>query len=593
MPVPLHCDACSYRVLVNDRFRGKTVACPQCGRPVRLSSPSTSVNPSKKSRTLQERENKVARPAGFLQTVSTRMRFGAAVFGVVLVVISTVAIVNWMKGGHQEREASSLVAVAEGRDVAAGRNNPVVEISDPQVPVDDESTRSDSPDALSSVELKSDDRDSESSDEGEVRTLNDTTGPQESEVPRLVTAGSPRPDEVRFRKVPLIDHVTSMAMSEDGSVLLTLHQSSNQVSVYDVLLSKVVAVFPTPSPRSILIRGDKAYVANGAEPSVRVYSRSKDWQEVARLPISGKNIVHLSAARGPFFDGELLVTCHGDDRNASYRDAAVFRLDSNTRDVSRVAAASVASVSFDGRTVLTQGSFNLSPSGGIGIYDHDEFVFGDANPISKGGMLQTPFLSQVLPGSYWTANTVVFSGTPILPVDADYGRLVVPDLSQRVIYTLHAKSLHALELNTKMTELGSRPVFYPSPFDEFERVYHHLYRTRDYLLDHPVAYTHGERTCLFVLCAKGGVVLAAETSAMRQPKSDEFAQMIAEAKTNALESSTARPSMDNKSATESPGGISSGEKPLEDDVAGKNSAESMDPVPCRATCNCAQVSRRA
>ncbi len=50
--------------------------------------------------------------------------------------------------------------------------------------------------------------------------------------------------------------------------------------------------------------------------------------------------------------------------------------------------------------------------------------------------------------------------------------------------------------------------------DDFHEVYHQLYRIRDYMLDHPVAYTHGDRLSLFVLTATGGTILAAQTRAV-------------------------------------------------------------------------------
>src|SRR5690606_32807614 len=111
------------------------------------------------------------------------------------------------------------------------------------------------------------------------------------------------------------------------------------------------------------------------------------------------NIVHLSAAQGASFRGELLVTCHEEGPQGSYRGPTIFHVDTVRGGQKAVSKDSLANVSHDGKLVLGQGSFNLSPSGGITAVPFADFLQGNSQPVFRGGIQQTPWIYQVHPGS--------------------------------------------------------------------------------------------------------------------------------------------------------------------------------------------------
>lgn len=333
--------------------------------------------------------------------------------------------------------------------------------------------------------------------------------------PAAASAPRPKADVIDFQALPLESPATSMAMTEDGRYLVVSHQTANQLTIYDVLSRKVAATVATTAPRCVLCRGDKIFVSNYGQGTISVFAHRDEWQQVNELKVLKPNVVHLSAPGGKNFADTLLITCHGDGPEASYQNSQVFVLDMATDKCRPVSQAAVASASYDGRLILTQGSFCLSPSGDLAAFNFKDYVSaGDkAQPITRGGNTQTPYVYQVAAGSYWIGNDIVFGGVPLAASKQDLGKLIVPDLSQNVLYALTAFSVTAHRLDVTFTEVGNRAAKFPMTEDDFHEVYHHLYRIRDYLLDHPVAYTHGDRLSLFVLTATGGLVLAAETQA--------------------------------------------------------------------------------
>jgi hypothetical protein len=323
------------------------------------------------------------------------------------------------------------------------------------------------------------------------------------------------PRDAAFQLVGLDAAVTSMAMTDDGRFLVLSHLTDNLVSVYDILQNKVVAAVTIESPRSVLCRADHVYVASYGEGTISVLTRPGGWKLINELQVAHSNIVHLAAPGTEFFSDQLIVTCHGDGNKASYEDSHIFLVNITSDSCQELSRAAMAEVSFDGRLLVTQGSFNLSPSGGMSAYNYDDYVKsrGKAEAIFRGGIQQTPYLYQVSRSGYWIGDKVILGGVPVAQIGDLPGQLIIPDLSQKIVYTLSQEVMHAHRFNSAMSEIGMRRVEYPASIEHFSTIHHHLYRMRDYILDHPVAYTHGDRLFLFVLTSSGGQLLRAEMAA--------------------------------------------------------------------------------
>lgn len=331
--------------------------------------------------------------------------------------------------------------------------------------------------------------------------------PQESETEEVV----------QFNELVLEAPATSFDMTEDGLFLIVTHQGANLVSIYDVLERNVAKVVNCPAPRSVLCRGDSIFVANHGEATVSVISRSRDWRVTEKLKVAKPNIVHMSAPALPHFKNELLVVCHGDGVQGSYQGCQTYLLQTRRPQCREVDQSSSISVSSDGKYVYSQSSFNLSPSGGISVYPYKNFISKEqrGQPTATGGIAQTPYVYQVPNSTYWLSQNLIFGGIPVQQIKGEFGKLLVPDLSQKLFYTIDENVVRARRYDTAFSELSQRQAEYPQAYADFATLSQHLFRTREYLLDHPMAYTHSDRLHLFVMSGKGGMVLSSETKAFQ------------------------------------------------------------------------------
>ncbi len=212
----------------------------------------------------------------------------------------------------------------------------------------------------------------------------------------------------------------------------------------------------------------------------------------------------------------MIVTCHEKGQYSEER-SFIYRAEARKSVSELVSRAPLASVSYDGKLIITQESFNQSPAGGIAAFAYRDFVNGNAKAIYRGGIQQTPYVYQEHRGSYWIGPNVILAGNPIAAVK-DTSRenfIYIPDPSSRQVYAVNDASITARRLDTDLTTIVSRRVAFPkAQANNFSRIFHQLYRHRGYVLDHPVAYTHGKDLYLFVLDLGSNAVLHAHTSAM-------------------------------------------------------------------------------
>ncbi|HBE69898.1 MAG TPA: hypothetical protein DDW52_17260 [Planctomycetaceae bacterium] len=94
--------------------------------------------------------------------------------------------------------------------------------------------------------------------------------------------------------------------------------------------------------------------------------------------------------------------------------------------------------------------------------------------------------------------------------------LVVPDLSQKIVYSLSPTVMRAMRLNTRTSVAGKRRVELPSgnriPGDLIKRVE----RLGDFKIDHPVAFTYADRLEIYLIDGETGVLLRGVTSPITQ-----------------------------------------------------------------------------
>ena len=302
-----------------------------------------------------------------------------------------------------------------------------------------------------------------------------------------------------------------MEMSSDGSQLVFGHANDDRVSIYGVLEKEVLATLSIPSPRHILLRGDTIYASNPEDRQLTVFEKVDDIWEIARsieLPRDG--LIHLSAAGGHLFRGELVLTFHTPGPSA---ETAVFWM-SRSGQFRELATGSLGSLSFNGRILITQQLLGQGHSGTIQGYALEEFLERgqDARNLFCGA--DTPFVYQVSPHYRLAGRDRFYGGEPFGPLAGDWGDVVFVDRTRECAYGLRESRLVCSRLKPLGERLGERKV----EFAEACPTTDHLFGAPiadpgNALFDHPEAATLDGRTFLFIRTTNQGVVLHAEAPA--------------------------------------------------------------------------------
>ncbi len=514
MAISLHCDHCQFSTNVKEKYAGQRVRCPKCKELIQLPELAGLEIPV-------EDIIEPASPTGNLitpvQTTSEKQSSSPKhipiIGGVVLAVALLAGVFYWGRSSSGTNEVPSISQDGNSAEEPAQQAGTLEanQAASSQLPPPETQQLLDAGSNQPAVQPNLNVSPPRTSSTTPVTPTNSAAVVPVKPTPLLN-------NDLQFEILPLEEPVSFMAMTEDGRHLLLSHQSANRVTVFDIANKTVVEELNTPSPKSVLCRAGKIFVANVGEATVSEFSKNDGrWIQSNEYQVDKPNVVHISAPQSRNFKGKLLVTCHGTDRKASYQDSHIYVLDLESDECKKVSSASMASYSYDGKLAVTQGSFNLSPSGGVTAYVAEEFESGTANPFFRGGIQQTPYVYQAYPGSYWFGTNMIFGGNPLAEIHKNLGRIVVPDQLQKVVYVVDEDLIKAHQLNTAFNKIGQKRASYSSGYDKkFDHVYHRIYRKRGYILDHPVACTLGGKLSIFLLDLKGGLVLAAEATAFKE-----------------------------------------------------------------------------
>ncbi|NQT85237.1 hypothetical protein HQ560_00645, partial [bacterium] len=337
------------------------------------------------------------------------------------------------------------------------------------------------------------------------------------------TPAAPKATVQEVAAIPTDAPATGMGITEDGAFLLIAHESSNQISVWDVKAQKVIKILSCLSPRHILCRGGKAFVANYNKGTISVFDARKNWALVNEVLAGNPLVYHLSAPGGKHFKGSVLASCGKYTRREFY---VVDTIKDSTKLLKKEGYASVATFSYDGVHIIIQGEFGHSPSATVHSYVAKELM---TNPRANGAMGNhddTPYLYQVHEGSFWFGRLNVYAEMPPKPFGKSFTGMIMPDVTRKVFYTLMPTVATTHALNAAMTELATHPVTLSEKWKKSPSRHAH---PKSIGARNAWAATHGDKAYLYdynpgvkavfqcIIPAKGGAATVAGTAPRTTP----------------------------------------------------------------------------
>lgn len=324
--------------------------------------------------------------------------------------------------------------------------------------------------------------------------------------------------EIVVRQAMSLKPVTSMSLSEDGKLLFLCHETENLVSVWDVCAGKVSHTIETPKPRSILCRGNYAFVTHTQADKLTLLSRSDNWTEIDNLVVPNNIILHVSAPVHENFKDEILVTCRGASEEKNTPQYGNYLLNYHNGQLTQVGSYSFATFDASGTKVLVQEKTNLGTT---------RVAISDTEDLDGKGNLPTVDLSSEIAASQhfyaipqsdcWLSNQFIIRANANAPLYQNYFAILVPDLAQNLIYAVSPNTVDVFELTNEVTAVSSHPLRFEtlSPSVAETRLIKNRAGAEDLLLNRPLAYTHDDKLYLFLLDPEAGELFQAVVPAFK------------------------------------------------------------------------------
>jgi hypothetical protein len=243
---------------------------------------------------------------------------------------------------------------------------------------------------------------------------------------------------------PLDKGIGSMALSEDGRYAFAAHSSEDRVSIWELRTSQKVVDLTTAAPHFLLSRGQKLFVLGFKTAAVQVY-QGPAWTLSKTIPIDVQAPTLLSAPRGPYFRGEILVSA------GEYNSRRLVLIDLEADTVKRVAGSGAsAEVDFSGKDLFIQGEFGHSPRSG------SLFAYSDRRrslePRSRNGSSRHR-IWHPRPTPFWVDDRNVYNDR--IQRLGEFGTLL-PDQSRDLVYSLGDGKFRAHRLADGLELIGTR-----------------------------------------------------------------------------------------------------------------------------------------
>ncbi|MGB7343612.1 MAG: SHD1 domain-containing protein [Pirellulaceae bacterium] len=297
--------------------------------------------------------------------------------------------------------------------------------------------------------------------------------------------------------------MSSTSLTEDGQYLILAHKASSKLSVWNVAAQSIDHTLDCQLPGPMLCRGDRIFVANLGQGTLSVFSQ-ENWQLVNEIQTPSASELVISAPQAEYFDGRIFLTSFVDRYSSK-----LYVIDTKAdryEELSDLGSSSGMTVGYSGKVCLDQDQQGGSPSGAFQAK-------GTFDAIAKGRSVQdfgrngesNPLIYQVRDSEFWFGANRLYRGLPPNQVGDDRGRILIPDRSFDLMYTIEPQQLIANSLTANMAEIGRTKISFPKSYQRIQAKPNN-YPNRGEVDRQHAAVTLGQQLYLFIYAEETGNV---------------------------------------------------------------------------------------
>ena len=281
---------------------------------------------------------------------------------------------------------------------------------------------------------------------------------------------------VQFDLLPTDYPVSNIAMSEDGSQLIVLHDEAGVISIIDTETGTVKKEICSGKPCFALCRGGKAYVSSHGNRCISVYSIDS-WEILDKIPVDSSNVFYLSAPQGEYFNNVIMAKCKS---KSNYSDPMEVHLVDTANGKSKLVYPSHDdnfTVDYTGTTVIFSRNFST------GVCSYADYIQGMMSKSLKTAKLEISwnnvYMRQIGRTPFWTSSTLrheqlsesLYSGIPLTPIGEVKGNFILPDQEGTYVYVMDDALFKVINPGVGASIIASRRVAIPKELQTLPYAY--------------------------------------------------------------------------------------------------------------------------
>lgn len=263
--------------------------------------------------------------------------------------------------------------------------------------------------------------------------------------------------DMTFAPLPLEHPVTSMAISEDHELLFVAHEAQNQIVVWSVDDSKVVERIACPSPRYMLCRDDKLFVACYGRGAIRLFSHRDGWKPLDEINAGVRPVDYISAPAGKNFANVLLAVGGEEHRRAVH----VVDMKANTaKRINKHSSPGFATYSHGGDLVVEHVRHKAT------FLPVDNYLLEASRLKARTFSPTGQPMYQVRDIPWWFGTNDCVKGQMGHSHVTRLGLAVIPDQTESRCYVVESNEIAVCKLDTALTEIARFSAEYPKAFTD-------------------------------------------------------------------------------------------------------------------------------